>query len=103
MNKKNGVTENEAIKDVEKAVSETLIFQSKLVKGGTVTFDRKQLVASIQNEHRSYANDPLIINDRSSFSLPELKEQYPLGFKVGVVIYLPDNAKGDKKKGQLDL
>jgi hypothetical protein len=98
-------TENKAasVKDIEKEVAQTLVFQSKLVKGGEITFDRLKLCSSITNEHRSYANDPLTINDQSSFSLPELKEQYPAGFKIGLVIYLPDNAKGDKKKGQLDL
>jgi hypothetical protein len=100
---KNTEAKSVTTKDIEKEVAQTLVFQSKLVKGGTITFDRAKLVGSITNEHRSYANDPLTINDQANFQLPELKEQYKSGFKIGLVVYLPDNAKGDKKKGQLEL
>jgi hypothetical protein len=100
---KNTEAKSVTTKDIEKEVAQTLVFQSKLVKGGEVTIDRSKLVSNIQEERRSYANNPLTISEQTNFQLPELKEQYKSGFKIGLVVYLPDNAKGDKKKGQLEL
>jgi hypothetical protein len=81
----------------KKAVKKTLTFDNSLV--GSVEIDRETLVKNIETEHRSYANYSCTIDKTSKFNLPELKEQYPNGFSLGIVIHLKDNAnpEGNKK------
>jgi hypothetical protein len=85
----------------KETVKENLTFSNKLL--GEVSINRKKLIASLENEHRSYANHSFAIGDTKSFTLPELQEQYPSGFSLGVVIHLKDNANGEKKGSKLVL
>jgi hypothetical protein len=85
----------------KKEVTKTLTFSNNLL--GSVSISREKLVASIENEHRSYANHSFVIEGQKSFTLPELTE-FPAGFSLGLVIHLKDNANSDgAKKGKLEL
>lgn len=92
MNNVKKVAENKAVE-----VKKSLTFENALV--GSITIDRETLVKNISTEHRSYANYGCTIDKTKSFNLPELEEQYPAGFSLGVVVHLKDNAnpKGNKK------
>jgi hypothetical protein len=84
-------------KAVETPKKKSLTFENALI--GSMEIDRETLVKNIETEHRSYANYACTIDKTKSFNLPELAEQYPSGFSLGIVIHLKDNAnpEGNKK------
>lgn len=85
-----------------KEVAKTLTFGNNLL--GSVSISRDKLVASIENEHRSYANHSFSIEGQKSFTLPELEKDFPAGFSLGLVIHLKDNANAEgTKKGKMSL
>lgn len=85
-----------------KAVKKTLKFENALI--GSMEIDRDTLVKNIETEHRSYANYACSIDKQKKFNLPELKSQYPNGFKLGIVIHLSDNANPEgNKQTTMDL
>ncbi len=89
-------------KETKKAVSQELTFSNNLL--GNVSIDRTKLVSSIENEHRSYANHSFVIEGQKAFTLPELDDNFPQGFSLGLVIHLKDNANAEgSKKGKLAL
>jgi hypothetical protein len=79
-------------------VKKTIDFECSLV--GKVSVDRETLIKNIETEHRSYANFPCSIGKVSKFNLPELQAQYPKGFKLGLVINLPDNSRGEGRNAE---
>jgi hypothetical protein len=85
--------------EAKTAVKKTLSFDNSLT--GKITIDREVLVKNIETEHRSYGNHPCTIEGNSKFNLPELSTRLPQGFKLGVVVYIPDNSKGDSNKKEV--
>lgn len=90
---------NEAKETVKK---EVLTFDCDIMPTGKISLDRKKLVDYITTEQRSYANFPCTMTDEdgdleNSFVIPELEAKFGQGLKLGIVVHLPDNAKGSKK------
>lgn len=84
---------------MSKEIKKVLSFDCDLT--GKVDIDRDVLIRNVQTEHRSYANHSMSINGATTFNLPELQEKYGKGFKLGIVVHLPDNASGKGKSKEV--